>query len=396
MTAGVVVMSTCTSANSSAPAVQDEATALIPELMLEPAYPGLSFDRPVDAQWAPGDTEHVYVVEQSGRIIVFEDRNDVTESKVLLDVRQNILRSHNEEGLLSLAFHPKFAENRQFFVYYSAGSPRRGLLSRFTVSEHDRLTADPGSETIILAVEQPWSNHNGSTIVFGPDGYLYVSLGDGGYANDPKNAGQDRSTMLGSIIRIDIDKASGDTAYSVPEDNPFVGREGIKPEIWAYGLRNVWRMSFDRKTGELWAADVGQNRWEEVNIITRGGNYGWRLREGMHPFAKGEADDDAPLIEPVAEYSHNEGLSITGGYVYRGSKMPRLAGVYLYADYESRRMWGIRVEGGECTAQREVIPPARGSFVSSFGQDHDGELVVVAFDRSNRGRGRLYRLTAVP
>ncbi|MCA9296843.1 MAG: PQQ-dependent sugar dehydrogenase, partial [Phycisphaerales bacterium] len=323
MAAGVVAMSTCSSADSSTAAVQDDAassssssSSSIPQLLLEPAYPGLSFDRPVDAQWAPGDTDHVYVVEQSGRIIVFDDRNDVTESKVFLDLRQNILRSHNEEGLLSLAFHPKFAENRQLFVYYSAGSPRRGLVSRFTVSEDDRLTVEPGSETIILSVEQPWPNHNGSTLVFGPDGYLYISLGDGGYANDPKNSGQDRSTLLGSILRIDIDRSSGDIAYAVPDDNPFVGRDGIRPEIWAYGLRNVWRMSFDRETGALWAADVGQNRWEEVNIITKGGNYGWRLREGMHPFAKGEADDDAPLIEPVAEYSHNEGLSITGGYVY--------------------------------------------------------------------------------
>jgi len=373
----------------------------VPALRLVPSYSALEFDRPVDVQWSPDGDGHVYVVEQRGRILRFEDRDDVDAFTVFVDMRQAVLRGHNEEGLLSFAFHPDYGTNREVFVYYSARKPnedraRRGILSRFTVADSLPPTIELGSEEIILSIDQPWPNHNGSTICFGPDGYLYMSLGDGGYANDPLNAGQDRSTLLGSILRIDVNGRDGETPYVVPEDNPFVGVEGVRPEIWAYGLRNVWRMSFDRQTGELWAADVGQNTWEEVNIITRGGNYGWRLREGKHRFAKGEPGEGETLIDPIAEYRHNLGLSITGGYVYRGRRLPSLKGVYLYADYESKRMWGLRQADGEAAVVREVMPPDRGTHVSSFGEDPSGELVIVGFDRANRGDGRLYRLAILP
>ncbi|MEM7228045.1 MAG: PQQ-dependent sugar dehydrogenase [Planctomycetota bacterium] len=367
----------------------------IPALRLVPAYQALKFDRPVDVQFAPGNREHVFAVEQSGRVKVFENRNDVKSASVFLDLKSEVLRSFNEEGLLSLAFHPDYESNGYLYVYYSAAEPRRGVIARFTVSEDDPLKADPSSAKVIFEIEQPWANHNGATIVFGPDGLLYVSLGDGGYANDPLNSGQDLTTLLGAIIRIDVNQKGEGTAYSIPKDNPFVGRADARDEIWAYGLRNVWRMTFDKETGDLWAGDVGQNRWEEVNIITRGGNYGWKLREGFHKFDKGEPD--GPLIKPIAEYSHRDGLSVTGGYVYRGSAMPDLVGVYLFADYESRRMWGLRVDdNGEMSEMRVVMEPREGTYVSSFGQDHDGELVVVGFDRPNRGSGRLYRLAIRP
>jgi quinoprotein glucose dehydrogenase len=305
-----------------------------------------------------------------------------------------VFLGHNEEGLLALAFHPKYAENGRLFVYYAAKDPRRTVLSEFRVSADNRDAADPASEKVILEVEQPWGNHEGATVLFGPDGFLYVSYGDGGSAGDPHNNGQNLGTLLGSIIRIDVDRSEDGRAYAIPADNPFVGRNGARGEIWAYGLRNVWRMSFDRETGDLWAGDVGQDRWEEIDLITKGGNYGWRVREGMHAFRGGEAEG-REFIDPVVEYSHREGLSVTGGYVYRGSEHPKLRGVYLYADYVTGKVWGLRYENGSVAANGEILVSNRRYFVSSFGEDESGELYVCAFEHlDGRGgsEGRIYRV----
>jgi glucose/arabinose dehydrogenase len=293
--------------------------------------------------------------------------------------------------LLSLAFHPEYATNGRFFVYYSRHDPKRNVISEFARSKVDPNIADPSSEKSILEVGQKWGNHNGSTLLFGPDGFLYASFGDGGLANDPDGNGQNLETLLATIIRIDINSAAEGKAYSIPPDNPFVNRAGARPEIWAYGLRNVWRMSFDPPTGNLWAGDVGQNAWEEIDLIVKGGNYGWNIREGSHPFKRGESD--VPLIEPVVEYSHrNGGLSVTGGYVYRGKRNPRLEGAYLYADYATRRIWALRYADGKMTSHKEVFSGRDGTYVTSFGEDAQQELYVCGFDKIDGGRGRVFRI----
>jgi len=344
----------------------------------------------------------LFVVEQNGRIRVFENSPDHGTPDVFLDIRPAVRRKNNEEGLLSLAFHPLYATNGFFYVYYSASDPRRGVLSRFQVSADDPNRAEPGSEKVILEVDQPYGNHNGSTVLFGPDGYLYISLGDGGSAFDPQDNGQNLSTLLGTILRIDVDREQDGRGYAVPADNPFVDRPGARGEIWAYGLRNVWRMSFDRETGELWAGDVGQNMWEEIDLITRGGNYGWRIREAAHPFKQGTPPD--PMIDPVVEYPQRRGkgrsrelvgMSITGGYVYRGKTQEQLVGVYLYGDYVTGRIWGLRYRDGRITEHRQIFVRPPRVYISSFGEDAAGEVYVCSFDRMNGsggGTGRLYRV----
>lgn len=375
---------------SSQPATEDVGPGDLPRARLSPVFVGLNFRRPIFLTHAGDGTDRLFVVEQGGKIKVFKNEREVAESTVFLDVASKVYRGHNEEGLLALAFHPDYAENGEFFVYYSAGNPRRGVLSRFTVSTDDPNVADPASETVVLEVPQPWGNHNGCDLAFGPDGYLYMSLGDGGSANDPLKSGQDLTTLLGTILRLDIDTRSADRQYAVPDDNPFVEYDAARPEIYAYGLRNVWRMSFDRETGDLWAGDVGQNRWEEIDLIVAGGNYGWDLREGAHPHRKGETD--VTLIDPVVEHPRKEAWSITGGYVYRGTKQPGFVGAYIYGDYVTNRFWALRHDGESLTAHREIIGPKEGTFVASFGEDEAGELYVLGFERYDGRKGTIYRL----
>ena len=373
---------------SQSPGAPDAAAA-IPAIRLVPAFPKLTFNRPVFITHAGDGSGRLFIVEQSGRILIVENRDNADKTEVFLDIRDRVHARHNEEGLLSLVFHPEFKSNGQFFIYYSVANPKRNRIARYTVAEDDPNRADPDSEQIVLEVEQPYGNHNGSTLLFGPDGYLYASFGDGGHANDPHNNGQNLGTLLSTIIRIDINKTDEGRNYAIPDDNPFVNREDARPEIWAYGLRNVWRMSFDRKTGDLWAGDVGQNRWEEIDLITRGGNYGWNLREGFHAFLSGTSD--VPLIDPVVEYGRRDGLSVTGGYVYRGERYERLQGVYLYADYVSGKIWGLRYEDGEVKAHREM-PMQERRHITSFGEDAAGELYACTFDRLDGTRGRIFKI----
>ncbi|MBT8486416.1 MAG: glucose sorbosone dehydrogenase [Phycisphaerales bacterium] len=398
--AGGSVIATASCGGSTSEAVEANApivatgmlgdTEDIPTIAIGPAFPRLSFNRPIFLTHA-GD-ERLFVVEQAGRILVFENRADVERTTEFLDIRKRVRMRHNEEGLLALAFDPAYATSGAFYVYYTASSPRRGVLSRFRVSGDDPNAADPASEEVILEVEQPYGNHNGATVLFGPDGMLYLSLGDGGWANDPHEHSQNLSTLLGTVLRLDVARTDGDQRYAIPPDNPFVGRDDARGEIWAYGLRNVWRMSFDRVTGDLWGGDVGQNRWEEIDLIVRGGNYGWNAREGKHPFGNSRATGD--FIDPVAEYPRSEGISVTGGYVYRGVKHPDLVGVYLYADYSSGKVWGLRYENDTVTGLRQVSETGgRRVHVASFGEDVAGELYICGFDRQDGRTGRIHRVS---
>jgi glucose/arabinose dehydrogenase/mono/diheme cytochrome c family protein len=342
------------------------------------AYPRLEFARPIYVAAAPGDGDHLHVVEQAGRILRFEDRDDVGVAEVVLDIRARVRMRHDEEGLLGLAFAPDYEDSGVFYLYYSASNPRRVQISRFRRGPHGQ--GDPDSEEVLLTVEQPYGNHNGGALVFGPDGHLYAGFGDGGAAGDPLEAGQDLSTLLGSIVRLEV-ASSG--AYRVPLDNPFVDRKGARPEIWAYGLRNPWRVSFDRQTGTMWAGDVGQDRHEEIDIIERGGNYGWSRREGNHDFRRRSEAPADPLRPAVIDYPRSEGQSVTGGYVYRGLDVPALRGSYVYGDYVSGNVWALRVDSEGGLQSNDLV--ARVSAVSSFGEDGRGELLAVSLS------GGLYR-----
>lgn len=379
-----------------APTGSDTAKADIPRLQVQRLFPNIKLRRPVQAVQAPGDDKHLYVLEQAGRVMRLDlTKPDATEAEVWMDIREQVNSAGNELGLLSIVFDPKFADTHQFFLYYTADKPLRSELTRFDVAP---ATGMPvlRSAKVFLEVKQPYSNHNGGTVLFGPDGMLYLSLGDGGAANDPHGNSQNMGALLGKIIRIDVRRSEGGEPYTIPADNPFVDNPKAAPEIWATGLRNVWRMSFDRKTGQLYAGDVGQNAYEEVDLIVKGGNYGWNPREGLHAFDKGRPGTaGAAYIDPIAEYPHDQGVSVTGGHVYRGSKWPSLQGVYLYADYAFGTIWGLRCNGDRCTPS-EVVWQRQGgkSMWSSFGELNNGELVLCAFDGTESGPGSLWMIQA--
>jgi glucose/arabinose dehydrogenase len=340
---------------------------------VERAFPEAFFDEPVFLTHAGDGSGRVFVVEQDGRILSIA--GEQTQPEPYLDITARVNRGGPEEGLLGLAFDPSFASNGRLFVYYSAANPRRSVVSRFTASGQDAV--DPSTELVLLEVPQPFRNHNGGMIAFGPDGMLYIALGDGGLGDDPLGNGQNTGTLLGSILRIDVSMATAEAPYAVPGDNPFVGAGVARPEIWAYGLRNPWRFSFDEATGDLWAADVGQDDFEEVEVIRRGLNYGWNTMEGSHCFQRATCDRSG-LELPVAEYDHGLGCSIIGGYVYRGDRVPSLAGAYVYADFCSGRIWALRYDGERAGP---VVELANVDFpVPSFGVDERGELFILGLD----------------
>ncbi|MEM8845567.1 MAG: PQQ-dependent sugar dehydrogenase [Bacteroidota bacterium] len=350
---------------------------------LQNAFPNLSFSRPVDFQSPNDSSNRIFVVEQGGIIRVFDNDENVSDLEVFLDISSQINTSADEQGLLGLAFHPDFESNGYFYVNYTP-STTLSLTSRFQVSSSDPQVADPNLELVLLEIPQPFTNHNGGQLAFGPDGYLYIALGDGGSGGDPGNNAQNRSNLLGNILRIDVDGTGNGLNYTIPTSNPFVGETNIREEIFAYGFRNPWRMSFDSQTGNLWSGDVGQNEREEVNLVTIGGNYGWRLFEGNFCFS-GDCDNTG-LISPVFEYEHNgNDQSITGGHVYRGSLTPSLVGNYIYADFIDGRIWALDVSSSNSEG---VLLINSNINISSFGVDADNEFYICAFD------GSIYRLSA--
>ena len=356
------------------------------QFAVERAFPNISFSVPVDIQ-DPGDgSGRLFVAElKTGRVIVFQDDENVSQTEVFLDIGDKVRTSNGEEGLLGLAFDPNYESNGYFYVKYSASSPRRSVIERYTASPPSSNTADPESGLVIMQVTQPYGNHNGGQLAFGPDdGYLYIALGDGGSGGDPDENGEDRQTLLGSILRIDVSQASPAAPYIIPSDNPFVGNSsGYREEIYAYGLRNPWRFSFDPPTSRLWTGDVGQGSREEVDIIESGKNYGWNTMEGTlchDPFSNCPMDNREL---PVWEYGRSEGRSITGGYVYRGTRVPELVGQYIYADFETGRIWALEYDGSEATGNEEINDVSFG--ITSFGINATNDLFMAAFE------GQLYR-----
>jgi glucose/arabinose dehydrogenase len=325
----------------------------------------------------------LFIVQQTGQIVILRDGAILPEP--FLDIGGQI-STGSEQGLLSMAPHPGFEKNSVFFIYYTDGNGNT-QVERWSVNANTPDLADPASAETILTVEQPYPNHNGGLLLFGPDGYLYIGLGDGGAGGDPHNHAQDLSTLLGSILRIDVDSTTGDLPYGIPEDNPFVGQEGVRGEIWAYGLRNPWRYSFDRKTGDMLIADVGQNAIEEASLAPAGEgglNFGWNLFEGPQCYALADCDPSDTVL-PFFWYAQEDGgCSITGGYVYRGEAIPELAGVYLVGDYCSGLVWAVAIaEDGSATPS---APVETGLAISSFAEDASGELYLV--DRN----GAIYKI----
>lgn len=351
--------------------------------------------RPIVLTHAGDGSNRVFVATQQGVIHVFPNEPKADKTEVFLDLQDRVHYNdnQNEEGLLGMAFHPQFKKNGELFVFYT---PKKGkqvnLVSRFRAKKDNPSQGDPASEEVLLRIaDRPYWNHDGGTIAFGPDGYLYVALGDGGAANDPFGNGQKLDTLLGKILRLDVDRKDGDLAYAIPKDNPFVAKEGARKEIYAYGLRNPWRIAFDRKTGQLWAADVGQNLFEEINLIVPGGNYGWNLREGLHPFGARGVGPRPNLIDPIWEYHHDVGKSITGGSVYRGKRLPELAGHYLYGDYVSGRLWALRYDDDKKRVVANRPLKDRSQPLVSWGEDEQGEIYFLTVTPNGKGIHQLER-----
>lgn len=358
-------------------------------------YKGL--ERPVWAGAPVSEKGKLWVMEQAGSIWIIDLKTGKKSAKPFLKIEDKVTREKNEQGMLGLAFAPDFEKSGRYYINYNEkGGDTR--IVRF-VSE-DRQTTDPDSGETILKYKQPFWNHNGGWLDFGPDGMLYIATGDGGSGNDPKGNAQNLSSHLGKLLRLDV---SGKKGYKIPKDNAFTGKKGALPEIHAYGLRNPWRCSFDRATGDFWIGDVGQNAWEEINFVEKGEvggmNFGWRLREADVETPKKKVGGKRPKdnVEPVYVYKHGsgsrEGLSVTGGFVYRGSKVADLKGRYIFADYQNPRIWSVVEKGGKVsdfTDHSSELQPKRGSInlISSFGEDADGELYITSLS------GPVYRIVA--
>ena len=365
------------SAYEAPPALEAGATPLPPVALRRIA---IGLTQPVYVVHAGDGTGRLFVVEQAGVIRIVRDGQLLRAP--FLDVRRRVIAG-GELGLLSVAFHPRYATNGRLFVNYTTdGGNLRTVIAEYRVSAGNPDVADV-AERVLLEIAQPFRNHNGGLNLFGPDGMLYVGMGDGGSGGDPFNNGQRLDALLGKLLRIDVD---GATPYRTPPNNPFVGRGSARGEIWAYGLRNPWRFSFDRGTGRLFLADVGQNAWEEVDLVEKGQNYGWNIMEGTHCFNPPTDCNTNGLRVPIAEYGRADGCSITGGYVYRGPRIPGLVGRYLFGDYCSGRVWALSETAPGRWAAAQLLET--GLRISSFGEDQDGEIHIV--DHS----GGVYVVTA--
>jgi len=390
----------------------------IPQVQLQRVFPNLKLDaRPVWMCQPPDGSGRFFIVEQTGHIFVLGPNSDGSDAKDFLNIEDRQPMFDNEDGLLSVAFHPGFKTNGLFYIYYTQKNspadiqaldnglpvsfPYRSVVSEFRVSASDPDRADMSSERIIFEVLQPFSNHKGGELLFGPDGYLYLGLGDGGRGDDPFGNAQNCTSYLGKMLRFDVNTRAtvGRGArvhkleYGFPPDNPFVnepymGGIGAQKEIYAYGLRNPWRFSFDRQTGDLWVGDVGQDLWEEVDLLVKGGNYGWNVREGAHHFKPGP--EGAQYIDPVMEYPHRPdllhvslfpdhtiGLCVIGGYVYRGTKFPSLNGIYIYGDYNLGTIWGFRYDRAAHKVTDQGLMLQQHDNINSFAEDNAGELYTL-------------------
>lgn len=356
------------------------------QVQLTNAFPMLSFTRPVLVTHAGDGTDRVFVVQQDGRIKVFPNDEGVTAAETFLDINNKLSSTVSEQGLLGLAFPPDYADSGYFYVNYTAPSPLRTVIARYSVTA-DPDKADSLSEQVILTVNQPYTNHNGGMLMFGTDGYLYIGMGDGGSGGDPLGHGQNTQTLLGTILRIDVDTTSG---YRIPPTNPFSGSPGLgREEIFAWGIRNPWRFSQDPATGLIYLGDVGQNAWEEIDIVENGLNYGWRCYEGNAVYNSSGCGPITDYAFPIAVYPHSGGdCSVTGGYVYTGYRRPELTGAYIYGDYCTGRTWLLRYEGGTVTADSLLIDAPFA--ISSFGTDRDGELYFCNYN------GSIHRFVGSP
>ncbi len=365
---------------SGTPTGSADATGELPELGFQRVFPNVTINEPTSLVQAPDG--RWFALDQTGRVFTFGSTTDSRPTEVL-NITDRVNDAGNEEGLLGLALAPDFASSGRFYVNYTAADPRRTVISRFTLAGS---TASPSSEQIILEVAQPFSNHNGGQLAFGADGFLYIGMGDGGSGRDPQGNGQNLDVLLGKILRIDVSQAANGLNYTIPTDNPFVGRNDARAEVWAYGFRNPWRFSFDSATLALWAGDVGQNAREEVDLVTKGGNYGWVIMEGSQCLT-GNSCDRTGLTLPVVDYATANGrCSVTGGYVYRGSAIPALVGAYVYGDYCSGEVWAVRFDGTRATQQGLIAD--LGGALSSFAVDQQGEVYAL-----NYGSGTIFKLT---
>ena len=373
----LIILAGANASIASSTPCKSEGINPLPDISLTLLTKGLN--QPVQLTHAGDKSGRIFITEQAGTIRII--KNGVLIPKPFLDIRERV-KSGGEKGLLSVAFHPSFKTNGRFFINYTSG---KGLRLHTVVSE---FRAEPNSndayeesEKIILEVAQPYSNHNGGQIAFGPDGYLYIGMGDGGAGNDPKGNGQKLSTLLGTILRIDVDKKEGRKQYAIPPDNPFEDSLFSRPEIFAYGLRNPWRFSFDPLTGTLYAGDVGQSAREEIDIIESGKNYGWNIMEGTicTPGVNPKCSSKG-LTLPIIDYGRKEGITVIGGYVYRGTNIPALCGAYIYGDFGSGNIWALYYNNSK-VAKNKLLLKANIS-ISSFGIDEDYEVYVVDYGGS--------------
>jgi glucose/arabinose dehydrogenase len=335
---------------------------------------------PVDFQ-VPGDgSDRFFIVEQRGTIRIIS--GGAVVSSPFLDIRSKV-DFNGEKGLLGLAFHPNYNQNHLFYVNYVQPAPLQTIIAEYQTSGGDPNQADPNSERVLLRVDQPFDNHKGGQLAFGPNGFLYIGLGDGGNSGtpDPFGNGQNLGTLLGKMLRIDVDHTSTGLQYAIPSDNPFVAMFGARAEIWAYGFRNPWRFSFERGATRLFCADVGQNQFEEIDLLQKGGNFGWSVMEGTHCFNPSSGCDMNGKILPIADYDHSEGNAVIGGYVYKGSAIPSLSGTYVYGDLSGGKIWGLQETSPGRWTRTTLLSP--NLTLSSFGQDERGEVYVIDYSGGN-------------
>lgn len=377
----ILVLSGCSSSDQEVPEIIQNNN-----IVAEEAFPALAFAAPVDIQIAPDGSKRIFVVEQEGTISVFQNTQDAQTSTTFLNIKSKVT-SGGERGLLGLAFHPDFKTNGYFYVNYTTGSPLKSVIARYQAQTPASNTAST-TETVLLTFSQPFDNHNGGALQFGKDGFLYIATGDGGNGGDPDNNAQNKKSLLGKILRIDVN-SNNKGNYGIPADNPFTGNaEGNREEIFAYGLRNPWKMSFDTGSDQLYVADVGQNKREEINLITNGGNYGWRIKEGIDCYNPASNCDENDLIEPIHDYTQTDGdKSITGGYVYRGESIKSLQGKYIYGDFVSGRIWALETENNRMKSNTLLLD-SDGS-ISTFGQDENGEIYF-----ANLRTGKMMKLVS--